>query len=212
LPQNFNSPYQAVSIADFWQRWHMTLSRFLRDYIYIPLGGNRHGFYKGILAAVVTMTIGGLWHGAAWTFILWGILHGLFIGIYRVWQRSKIELPDSLAMAVTFISVAIAWVVFRAESLEQALSIWKGMMGVNGIAMPNIFAEFCPTCTQTSLITGTEVIQVAILLTACMTYANVQKEASHLVANGKNLAYFAALFFTSIWMSGSHESFIYWQF
>jgi D-alanyl-lipoteichoic acid acyltransferase DltB (MBOAT superfamily) len=158
------------------------------------------------------MTIGGLWHGAAWTFVFWGILHGLFIGIFRVWQTSKIELPDGLAMAITFISVAIAWVVFRTESFEQALSIWKGMIGVNGIAMPNILAGFCPTCTLTSLITGTEVIQVAILLTACMTYANVQKEARHLVANGKNLAYFAALFFTSIWMSGSHESFIYWQF
>ena len=212
LPQNFNSPYQAVSIAEFWKRWHMTLSRFLRDYVYIPLGGNRNGFYKGILAAAVTMTIGGLWHGAAWTFVLWGILHGIFIGVHRVWQTSKVELPDSLAMAVTFITVTIAWVVFRAESLEQALSIWKGMIGANGIAMPSMISGFCQTCSQTSLITGMEVIQGAILLTVCMAYANAQKEAQILEANAKNLAIFTALFFTSIWMSGSHESFIYWQF
>lgn len=212
LPQNFNSPYQAVSIAEFWKRWHMTLSRFLRDYIYIPLGGNRNGFYKGILAAAVTMTIGGLWHGAAWTFVLWGIMHGIYIGVHRVWQKLEIELPESLGIAVTFSSVTIAWVVFRCESIEQTLSIWKGMIGKNGIAMPSMISGFCQTCTQTSLITGMEVIQGAILLTVCMSYANALKEAQILEANWKNLAFITALFFTSIWMSSSHESFIYWQF
>lgn len=212
LPQNFNSPYQAVSIAEFWKRWHMTLSRFLRDYLYIPLGGNRNGFYRGILAAAVTMTIGGLWHGAAWTFVLWGILHGIFIAVHRLWQASKRELPDSMAIALTFISVTVAWVVFRATSMEQALSIWKGMIGANGIAMPSMISGLCQTCTQTSLITGMEMIQGAMLLIVCMAYANAQQEAQRLEANARNLVLFTALFFTSIWMSGSHESFIYWQF
>lgn len=212
LPQNFNSPYQAVSIAEFWKRWHMTLSRFLRDYVYIPLGGNRNGFYKGIVIAALTMTMGGLWHGAAWTFVVWGILHGIFIGVHRLWKTSKIELPDGIAIAMTFLSVTIAWVLFRAESLEQAFSIWKGMIGINGISLPSMVAGICPTCTQTSLITGMELIQGAMLLTVCMAYANAQREAQRLQANGKNLAFFTALFFTSIWMSGSHESFIYWQF
>jgi alginate O-acetyltransferase complex protein AlgI len=127
LPQNFNSPYQAVSIADFWKRWHRTLSRFLRDYVYIPLGGNRNGFAMGLLAAAITMVIGGLWHGAAWTFVLWGMLHGLFIGR---------RLAEPVAMTVTFLAVSEAWVLFRAASVDQALSIWQGMLGLNGMALP----------------------------------------------------------------------------
>lgn len=212
LPQNFNSPYQAKSIADFWKRWHMTLSRFLRDYLYIPLGGNRNGFAKGLLAATVTMIIGGFWHGAAWTFVLWGVLHGLFIGIHRLWMKAGIKMSEPLAIAITFLSVTVAWVVFRAESVGQAISIWMGMIGLNGFAIPSVVSGFCQTCTQTTLITGMEFVQGAILLAICLGYVNAQKTAQQLEPNFKNLAYFATLFFTSIWLSGSHESFIYWQF
>jgi D-alanyl-lipoteichoic acid acyltransferase DltB (MBOAT superfamily) len=212
LPQNFDSPYQAVNIADFWKRWHMTLSRFLRDYVYIPLGGNRNGFAKGLLAAAVTMIVGGFWHGAAWTFVLWGVLHGIFIGIQRIWTKADIRMSEPVAITMTFLSVTAAWVVFRAESVGQAISIWKGMIGANGFAIPNLAAGICQSCTQTTLITGMEFVQGGILLAICMTYTNAQKEAQLLEPNFKNLAYFTSLFFTSIWMSGSHESFIYWQF
>jgi alginate O-acetyltransferase complex protein AlgI len=212
LPQNFNSPYQANSIADFWKRWHMTLSRFLRDYLYIPLGGNRNGFARGLLAATITMIIGGFWHGAAWTFVLWGVLHGLFIGIHRLWMKAGVRMSEPLAIAITLLSVTAAWVVFRAESVTQAISIWKGMLGLNGFAIPSVVSGFCQACTQATLITGMEFVQGAILLAICLEYVNAQKTVQQLEPNFKSLAYFTTLFFTSIWMSGSHESFIYWQF
>lgn len=212
LPQNFNSPYQAVSIADFWQRWHRTLSRFLRDYVYIPLGGNRRGFVNGLLAAALTMVIGGFWHGAAWTFVLWGMLHGLFIGLHRLWMKTGLRLAEPMAMTVTFLSVSVAWVLFRADSVAQALSIWQGMLGLNGMAMPGIAAGLCQSCAQASLITGIELIWGGILLTICLTYTNAQQAAQQLEPNLKNLTYFSTLLFTSIWLAGSHDSFIYWQF
>jgi alginate O-acetyltransferase complex protein AlgI len=212
LPQNFNSPYQAVSIADFWKRWHRTLSRFLRDYVYIPLGGNRNGFAMGSLAAALTMVIGGFWHGAAWTFVLWGMLHGLFIGLHRLWTRTGIQLAEPAAIAVTFLAVSVAWVLFRAASVDQALAIWQGMLGLNGMAMPSIAAGLCPACVQATLITGIELIWGGILLAICLTYANAQQAAQQLEPNIKNLAYFSTLLFTSIWLAGSHDSFIYWQF
>lgn len=212
LPQNFDSPYQAVSIADFWKRWHMTLSRFLRDYVYIPLGGNQNGFAKGLAVAAVTMTIGGFWHGAAWTFVLWGILHGIFIGVHRNWMKVGIRMPEFMAITITFLSVTAAWVVFRAESVGQAASVWKGMIGLNGFAIPTISSGICQACTQTTLISGMEFIQGGVLLAICMEYVNSQKMAQQLEPNFKNIAYFTVLFFTSFWLSGPHESFIYWQF
>jgi alginate O-acetyltransferase complex protein AlgI len=212
LPPNFNSPYQAVSIADFWLRWHRTLSRFLRNYVYIPLGGNRHGFARGLLAAALTMVIGGFWHGAAWTFVLWGLLHGLFIGLHRLWTRTGRRLAEPVAMTVTFLAVSVAWVLFRADSVAQALSLWQGMLGLNGMAIPGLAAGLCQSCSQTPLITGIELIWGGILLTVCLTYANAQQAAQQLEPNLKNLAYFSTLLFTSIWLAGSHDSFIYWQF
>jgi alginate O-acetyltransferase complex protein AlgI len=212
LPQNFNSPYQAINIADFWKRWHITLSRFLRDYLYIPLGGNRKGFARGLLAASLTMMIGGFWHGAAWTFVLWGILHGVFIGIHRVWGKAGFKMSETTGIATTFISVTVAWVMFRSESVAQAISIWKGMVGLNGFAIPSVASGICRTCTQTSLITGVELLQAALLLMLCLEYRNAQSSAQQLEPGIKSLSYIALLLFTSIWMSGSHESFIYWQF
>ena len=212
LPQNFNSPYQATSIAEFWKRWHMTLSQFLRDYVYIPLGGNRHGLAKGILVSGFTLVIGGLWHGAAWTFVLWGLMHAFYIAIQRIWSKSGIELPDPLAITVTFLAVSVAWVMFRSASVLQAISIWKGMLGFNGLAVPRVFAGLCDSCAQASQIKGAEWIVGGILITVCMSSINVQQEAQLLQPNLKHLAYFTLLFFTSLWMSASHESFIYWQF
>jgi D-alanyl-lipoteichoic acid acyltransferase DltB (MBOAT superfamily) len=212
LPQNFNSPYQANSITDFWKRWHISLSRFLRNYVYIPLGGNQNGFTKGLLAAVVTMIIGGFWHGAAWTFVLWGLLHGLFIGIHRIFVINKFSMPESLAIAITFLSVTSAWVVFRADSVAHAISIWEGMLGINGFAVPSMISGLCHSCVQTSLITGMEFIQGGILLTLCIGFPNANEIVQNFKPSFPNLAFFAALFFTSIWMSGNHESFIYWQF
>ncbi|MEX0664972.1 MAG: MBOAT family protein [Acidimicrobiia bacterium] len=130
FPQNFDSPYTAESIQDFWRRWHMTLSRWLRDYLYVPLGGNRRGGLRTYRNLMLTMVIGGLWHGAAWTFIAWGAIHGLFLCVdhYRHARHIALGLPDLpdtlrrrvLRRVVTFQIVCFAWIFFRAESFENA--------------------------------------------------------------------------------------------
>src|SRR5262249_37293646 len=128
LPFNFDAPYKAQSIAEFWHRWHITLSRFLRDYLYIPLGGNRHGEARRNWNLAVTMLIGGLWHGAGWTFVIWGGLHGLFLIVNHSWLKLTARVPMlarasetivyyALSLALTQLCVALAWVFFRAESL-----------------------------------------------------------------------------------------------
>jgi alginate O-acetyltransferase complex protein AlgI len=134
LPLNFNSPYKAASIIDFWRRWHMTLSQFLRDYLYIPLGGNRHGSSLRYVNLMVTMLLGGLWHGAAWTFVAWGALHGLYLCINHAWINYGPPIPAALAhpagiaaRLLTFLAVVVAWVFFRADSLTSALSVLSKM-------------------------------------------------------------------------------------
>ena len=121
LPINFNSPYQARSLQDFWQRWHITLSRFLRDYLFFPLGGVQHPY----LATLVTFAIAGLWHGANWTFIVWGILNGVGVAISRLWPY---RMPTGLARAITFITVTWLWVWFRAANLHDAWMMTKAMV------------------------------------------------------------------------------------
>src|ERR1700744_131996 len=142
LPLNFNSPYKATSIIDFWRRWHMTLSQFLRDYLYIPLGGNRHGSLLRYVNLLITMLLGGLWHGAAWTFVAWGALHGLYLCINHAWIHfgppipSRLARPASIvAFLLTFLAVVFAWVFFRADSLAWALSVLSDMADPSHIVL-----------------------------------------------------------------------------
>jgi len=127
LPINFNSPYKALSIQDFWRRWHMTLSRFLKDYIYIPLGGNRKGETRTYINLFATFLLGGIWHGAGWTFVFWGTLHGLALMIHRAWQKLGMKLPTILAWFITFNFINITWVFFRAKEWDDALKVLHGM-------------------------------------------------------------------------------------
>jgi D-alanyl-lipoteichoic acid acyltransferase DltB (MBOAT superfamily) len=143
FPANFNSPYKAASIIDFWRRWHMTLSRFLRDYLYIPLGGGRCHPLRRHANLMITMLLGGLWHGAGWTFVIWGGLHGLYLVLNHAWRAlnsrwlTGFPLPPALGRALarllTFVAVVFAWVFFRAESLPAAQAMLEGMAGLNGI-------------------------------------------------------------------------------
>jgi len=130
LPINFNSPYKALSMIDFWRRWHISLSNFLRDYLYIPLGGNRRGEFWRYLNVIVTMLLGGLWHGASWTFVIWGGMHGCFLAVNHFWRRwRKAGLPNKhLGWLLTFVCVVFAWVSFRATSVESALRIYRAML------------------------------------------------------------------------------------
>lgn len=140
LPVNFASPYKSGSIIDFWRRWHMTLSRFLRDYLYIPLGGNRLGEGRRQMNLLATMVLGGLWHGAAWTYVVWGTLHGLYLTVNHAWRRrfgpARSRPAVAAAWALTFLCVVVAWVFFRAESMQAALAVLSGMAGANGVVLP----------------------------------------------------------------------------
>ncbi|HUD52550.1 MBOAT family O-acyltransferase, partial [Parvibaculum sp.] len=133
LPLNFHSPYQATSIVDFWRRWHMTLSRFLRDYLYIALGGNRRGRARRYVNLFLTMAIGGLWHGAAWTFVFWGAMHGAMLILNHAWRAVWTKPLNTwwshgIARSITFLAVALAWVFFRAPSIDAAFAIYKGLI------------------------------------------------------------------------------------
>ena len=142
LPINFNSPYKASSIIDFWGRWHITLSRFLRDYVYFPLGGSRKGLIRSYINLMITMLLGGLWHGAGWTFVIWGGLNGIYLVINHSWRRLKIRLQltskypimNHFSWLITFVSVVVAWVVFRASTIDAAHHIIKTMFGLNGFS------------------------------------------------------------------------------
>ncbi len=133
LPFNFNAPYRAESLRDFWRRWHMTLSRMLRDYLYIPFGGNRHGLPRQVLALLGTMLLGGLWHGASWTFVIWGGLHGMGLAAGVLWRRALPPMPTVLSAPLTFAFVVFAWVFFRSADLSQAATMFSAMAGAGGI-------------------------------------------------------------------------------
>lgn len=141
LPLNFNSPYKSLSIQDFWRRWHITLSSFLRDYIYIPLGGNRGSEISTYVNVFLTFLIGGLWHGASWMFILWGALHGLALIVHRAWISFGGKMPNLVAWFITFNFVNVTWIFFRAETMQDATKVLSGMFGFNGIVLPNAFSN-----------------------------------------------------------------------
>jgi D-alanyl-lipoteichoic acid acyltransferase DltB (MBOAT superfamily) len=134
LPINFDAPYRATSLRDFWRRWHMTLSRFLRDYVYIPLGGNRRGLAVQLWALVATMLLAGLWHGAGWSFVLWGGLHGVVLAAGVLWRRGGLATPAWCGAALTFLFVAASWVLFRAHDIGDAARIYAGFLDPGGLA------------------------------------------------------------------------------
>jgi len=146
LPVNFASPYKAESIIDFWHRWHITLSRFLRDYLYVSLGGNRKGRSRRYVNLLITMLLGGFWHGAGWTFVVWGALHGLYLVVNHVWRALRRRLGRGaetstwlgrrLGQAITFVAVVVAWVFFRSEDLGTAIRMLLAMLGGNGLDLP----------------------------------------------------------------------------
>ncbi|MEP2757772.1 MAG: MBOAT family O-acyltransferase [Hyphomicrobiales bacterium] len=171
LPVNFNSPYKATSISDFWRRWHITLSHFLRDYLYIPLGGNRTGPARRYANLMITMLLGGLWHGASWTFVFWGGLHGAYLAINHGWSTlsEKGNVPNLLprpaalllSRTVTLLAVVVAWVFFRAESFSGANNILKGMTGLATIYEPKLWE---------TLVSGTAPIWAGMICLAAIVF------------------------------------------
>jgi alginate O-acetyltransferase complex protein AlgI len=165
LPANFNSPYKSLSIIEFWRRWHMTLSRFLRDYLYFPLGGNRKGSVRRYLNLMITMLLGGLWHGAGWTYVAWGGLHGLYLLVNHAWRGfAWFKLPSVVSWALTLIGVIAAWVFFRANDFASAANIVAGMFGLHGAGDP------IPGVKK-----GTGVIIASVFLAATLILPNSQQ-------------------------------------
>lgn len=166
LPINFDSPYKSVSIIEFWRRWHITLSRFLRDYLYIPLGGNRRGTARRYGNLLATMALGGLWHGAGWTFLIWGLLHGSYLAINHLWRavserRGKTQTSAGARFvyaSITFLAVVVAWVFFRAANVGSAVSILASMTGLQNSA-----ATAAPVDAQAALLTAAALLLVSWL-------------------------------------------------
>ena len=144
FPLNFDSPYKSRDIGEFWRRWHISLSRFLRDHVYIPLGGNRRGAGRLQVNLLATMLLGGLWHGAAWNFVLWGGLHGFFLITHQMFRRLGGRLPAIPAQALTLLAVVVAWVPFRADGLAATQAMLRGMAGLEGIALPRMIVDAVP--------------------------------------------------------------------
>ncbi len=150
LPLNFDSPYKAVNIVDFWRRWHMTLARFLKDYLYVPLGGNRKGQPQRYINLMITMLLGGRWHGASWTFVFWGGLHGVYLVVNHGWRAVRRRMGHDLSRStslgrgfsrlVTLLAVVVGWVFFRADDWHIAAAILESMAGLNGVVLPEAYA------------------------------------------------------------------------
>ena len=200
LPLNFNSPYKAMSIIDFWQRWHITLSRFLRDYLYIPLGGNRKGAPRRYLNLMITMLLGGLWHGAGWTFVVWGALHGFYLIVNHAWRNIKsvtgLFSSDNfivriLSRFITFFAVTIAWVYFRAENIDAANAMVRSLFGYSGVVWPeearaqlgmfaNVFSDMGMQFQYTKYFNGMEhIVLMLALLTFVWLSPNIQQIFYH---------------------------------
>lgn len=138
FPFNFISPYKSESITEFWRRWHITLGRVLNKYVYIPLGGNRNGFYKTCVNLLITFAVSGIWHGADWTFMIWGVCHGAVLVSERLLGKHLEIIPGKIRVVITFLIVNFLWVMFRAENISEALSVYRGMMGINGFQFEQV--------------------------------------------------------------------------
>jgi D-alanyl-lipoteichoic acid acyltransferase DltB (MBOAT superfamily) len=213
LPVNFNSPYRASNIQDFWRRWHITLSRFLRDYLYIPLGGNQASDLRIAANIMVTFLLGGLWHGAGWTFIVWGGLHGTALVAFRFWQRSGMRLPRVLAIAITLLFVHLTWVFFRASSLTDAFSMLRKLVP-SGADFNALGTGLLPTWTSIGLPFAAPSTGVMLLLAALLALlpANSDKLAARFAATRRECLWAATLLTLGTLTLGQVTQFLYFNF
>lgn len=223
LPWNFNSPYKAKNIIEFWRRWHITLSRFLKDYVYIPLGGNRKGKVRRYLNVMITMVLGGLWHGAGWTFVMWGTLHGFYLLINHGWRalrralghnlKTKSWLVRGTAQVVTFIAIVVGWVFFRSETFGGATHILLTMFGAHGLSLNGIYSSDILSDPALGL-----VMIIILFLIACYG-PNSTQYVSQEKRNGmiwqptlRHAVLIAAMFCVSFFHVESRSEFLYFQF
>ena len=211
LPENFRSPYKSKDIIEFWRRWNITLSTFLRDYLYLPLGGNRRGPVRRYMNLWIVMLLGGLWHGAGWQFVVWGALHGFYLTVNHIWVKfSKRRLPAAMSLGLTFVCVLIAWVFFRASDFNQAFDILAALFNVRGAQELAIYANLYTAATLAML--------AAILAWAAPNSVQIVARASaddFPIRSSRAVfgivGVFAAMALFKTYASGSY-AFIYFQF
>jgi len=224
LPINFNSPYKATNIQDFWRRWHMTLSRFLKDYVYVPLGGNRKGEFRTYNNLLATFIIGGIWHGAGWTFLFWGGIHGIALVIHRTWNKLGFKLWPWLAWLITFNFINIAWVFFRAKEWSDAVKILEAMFTIN-VVLPGILESKLSFLQQDWIVYGNWFQNIDIYggrylvpfiiggFIFILIFKNSTEKLYSLKLNYKTALLTAITFILSAWLSLSETSnFLYFNF
>jgi D-alanyl-lipoteichoic acid acyltransferase DltB (MBOAT superfamily) len=222
LPINFNSPYRSLNIQDFWRRWHMTLGSFMRDYVYIPLGGSKVHEVRVLGNLMITFVIIGAWHGAGWTFIVWGCLHGLAMILFRLWKRLNIRVPNALSWLLTFIFVNGAWVFFRAKDLGGAMKVLRGMAGLNGFVVPKLFERFAPNLSAWGVsfgnplagIQGTDITALAVLflLLLSIAFKNSNELVQAFKPNLGRLSFIVMVAVISVLYLGKYSEFLYFRF
>ena len=232
LPVNFNSPYKSTSIIEFWRRWHITLSNFLKEYLYIALGGNKKGKLRRYINLMLTMLLGGLWHGAGWTFVIWGGLHGMYLTINHLWRDYKpFDIPKIISWFITSMCIVVAWVFFRAKNTGQAFEILKGMAGINGVIVPAVYLPSTFHNFAKSLVTiiyhktlifnwtffgSNEIIVIILALIMCITLPNMNSIPIN-IEKYKKYPYITAviniiMFFFAILSMNKISEFLYFQF
>jgi alginate O-acetyltransferase complex protein AlgI len=201
FPINFDSPYQATSIIDFWRRWHITLSNFLRNYLYIPLGGNRQGEMRQYVNIFITMFLGGLWHGAGWTFVIWGSYHGVLIIGNHLIRKFKISLPRFLSASATFLLVAYGWVFFRSHNFQAAMQMTQGLIGRNGIRLNNL-----------PFVWKKDLVLIVFLLFIAWFWPNVEYWVKKVKPTPAWFLIFSIFFIANILLLNRASAFLYFQF
>lgn len=225
LPVNFHSPYKAASISEFWDRWHMTLTRFFTRYVYIPLGGSRKGTARTLLNIMIVFLLSGFWHGTNWTFLVWGALHGLCMVFERVTGYEKWKLPHALKVAWTFVLTTFAWSIFRAESLIQAGQLWNrlftGGIGRIGERITSVFndaveirflvrTKFSPFLSEHPGVPA--VVMAVLLLAACFFMKNTTQKTEQMKWNAWKMLVTAGLLFWSVMSLADITQFLYVNF
>ena len=200
LPINFNLPYKSTSIIDFWRRWHISLSEFLKYYLYIPMGGNRLGEYKRMRNLFLTMLLGGLWHGAGWTFVIWGALHGLYLMINHFWRKIDYAIPDKLSWFITIIAVVFAWVFFRSDNINDAFNICIAMTGLSS------------NLNSASIISHSKIIEVFVLFLIVLYENNMDTRIESFKPNYLFLAITIITLLSSLFYFAKVSEFLYFQF
>ena len=222
LPNNFNSPYKALNIRDFWRRWHMTLGRFLKDYIYIPLGGNRLGSFRLHINLIATFLLCGLWHGAGGIFIFWGALHGIALVTYQFWLQMNIKMHYFLAGTLTFLFVNFSWIFFRAKEWEDAIKVIRGMLGFSGVVVTTDLIEALPFVKSFGFYVGDHLLNIEasddvfrmLFLAGIMTLFG--KNSTH-ISNTASMSWVTIIIASfvivlSIFSLGKENPFLYFNF